>query len=166
MAWGLAVVSLVAGLVAAAARPAITDSPGSTVKEPFRVVDSQGKTRVLIEALPKLTRLRLLDSEGAVMANLACGPGLSGKKDASLAIFDEKGVPVASIGTGTWGVGGRIDVCSELLAGGASLTYDAKGGSLNISGPGQGAANVLTDEDGGQLRLRDKKGDWVSAGGR
>ena len=104
-------------MVLAAARQASTDSPGTTVKAPFRVVDSQGKTRLLVEALTKLTRLQLRDYEGKTMANLVCGSGLTGKKDASLAIFDQEGVPVATIGTGTWGVGGRVDLCSELLSG-------------------------------------------------
>src|SRR3712207_1947342 len=99
----MACTGIAAALVLALTRPAMTESPGSTVKAPFKVIDDKGKTRLLVEALPKVTRLQVWDYEGAARHNLVCGPGISGKKEASLAIFDEKGVPVVSIGTNTLG---------------------------------------------------------------
>jgi hypothetical protein len=55
-----AAAGIAAALILGMVRPAVTDSPGSTVKAPFRVVDDQGRSIVEVTSNGASTRLRLM----------------------------------------------------------------------------------------------------------
>ena len=56
----MAVLSGMAGLVLAAARPAVTETEGTTVKAPFRIVDGQGQPIVEVHSNGTATSLHML----------------------------------------------------------------------------------------------------------
>jgi hypothetical protein len=170
MAGAVAVIGIIGALVLMTGRPAVTagSSPritststannGTTLKLPLRVVDPDGKVRLLVEAKERQTLLKLQDGKEQYGVALLCGPDLLGGNNAVVGVFG-KGLAMATMSADDGGC--RLMMSNN--AGHASLTTDQKeGGTLLLSGVGESAAHLVTQPEGAQLRLRDQEGNWVT----
>jgi hypothetical protein len=109
IAGGVAVVGVVAALVLGAARPAVTDSPGSTLKAPFRVVDDKGKTRLYVEAEDDdFTLMQIYDGKGRVGVGMSSGMFRSG----CLTLVGRNGKPCVSLNAGPY-TGGSLTLYDD-----------------------------------------------------
>jgi hypothetical protein len=157
MAGAVAVVGVVAALGVAAARPAVTEAPGTTLKLPLRVLDTAGKTRLLVEDNRGGTLLKLRDGDGNEGVGLSCSPEGSTSKTASLLLFGPE-LNVTHLNAGATSSGLTMRNGQRR----ASLGTGEDGSHLLLRGAGESTAHLITETVGGQLRLCDQEGSWTA----
>jgi hypothetical protein len=104
--------AVVATIVLVGVKPALTETPGTTVKMPFRVVDATGKARLIVDPVGKGTRLLFSGQDGVPTTILFAGRGAFGTQGDFLGFFDKNRNALATIGFSATGSGGTVSLRS------------------------------------------------------
>lgn len=104
---GLGLGALVGATVLMAAKPAVTQTPGSTVKAPFTVVDTQGRPLLEVGENRQEVYLRLCNKAGEVS-----GEWISGPDNVTLYLNRTGNVQAGTTLLSAHRAGGRLDFLS------------------------------------------------------
>src|SRR5262245_50666191 len=91
----IGLVALAGALTLVAARPAVTQSAGSTVQAPFRVTDPRGRTILEVSIAGSESALRMFDSRGRGQVRL-----FTGSQGGGLRTYDARGTLITASGPG------------------------------------------------------------------
>lgn len=144
-------------MILAAAAPGLTQSAGSSVRAPFRVVDNRGRQLMRVDTVPGGPRVLVFDEHGRNAVMLS-----STENGGAASVWNPAKQVTVSIGNNN--AGGLIGVSSRMgrTVGALALVGDQVGFQLNDPKTGNTVLKLYDDDHGGAIGVYSRVGKVVA----